>query len=116
MLASVVSLNGTSHEFVARRTFAFLRELGLEHVDLPVKSDQEPSIVLSEVGGRTAGCMCCLVKMRGATNAIHSEARRTRRQMEINATSEGKLRIREASARGSLRRDPRGASKVHVSR
>ena len=36
-------------------------------------------------------------KMGGAVNSIHSEARRTRMQNEMLATSEGKIRIREAS-------------------
>ncbi len=33
-----------SREFPARRLAAFLRELGLEHGDMVIKSDQEPAL------------------------------------------------------------------------
>ena len=45
LLSSVVPLKGASHEFPARRLCAFLRELGMEHHDVMLKSDQEPAIL-----------------------------------------------------------------------
>ena len=44
LMSSVVPVKGGDHEFPARRLCAFLRELGLEHQDLTLKSDQEPAI------------------------------------------------------------------------
>ena len=51
LMSSVVPLKGASHEFPARRMCAFLRELGLEHRDVVLKSDQEAAIkdLLAEV-------------------------------------------------------------------
>ena len=43
--SSVVPAKGTSHEFLARRIRAFISELGYDHVDILMKSDQEPAIV-----------------------------------------------------------------------
>ena len=43
--ASVVPVKGASNDFAARRICAFLRELGLEHADFVLRSDQEPAIV-----------------------------------------------------------------------
>ena len=45
VMASVVPLKGASHEFPARRIRAFVNELGCEHVDIIIKSDQEPAII-----------------------------------------------------------------------
>ena len=47
--------------------------------------------------GRTVGCKGCLAKMRGAVQAIHSDACRARMQKEMQATDEGRRRVREAS-------------------
>ena len=44
IMSSVVPVKGTRDEFVAKRVRAFIRELGLEHVDLTLKGDQEPAI------------------------------------------------------------------------
>jgi hypothetical protein len=50
-LASVVPSKSTG-TFIARRAVDFLREIGLEHADMIVKSDQEPAIIaiVSEIG------------------------------------------------------------------
>jgi hypothetical protein len=45
LVSSVVPLKGASHEFPAKRLCAFLKELGLEHQDVTLKSDQEPAIL-----------------------------------------------------------------------
>ena len=52
IMASVVPVKGSTHEFPARRIVAFLRELGLEGQDVVLRSDQEPAIqdLLREVG------------------------------------------------------------------
>ena len=44
IMSSVVPVKGTRDDFVAKRVRAFIRELGFEHVDLTLKSDQEPAI------------------------------------------------------------------------
>ena len=44
VMCSVVPKKGSTHEFPARRTRAFCRELGLEHADVIVKGDQEPAL------------------------------------------------------------------------
>ena len=51
VLASAVPSKSTG-TFIARRVVEFLREIGLEHNDIVVKSDQEPAIttIVSEVG------------------------------------------------------------------
>ena len=56
VLASVVPVKGASNDFAARRICAFLRELGLEHADLVLRSDQEPAIVdlLNDVSRKRA--------------------------------------------------------------
>ena len=56
VLASVVPLKGASNNFAARRICAFLRELGLEHAHLVLRSVQEPAIVdlLKEVSRKRA--------------------------------------------------------------
>ena len=56
VLASVVPVQGASNDFAARRICAFLRELGLEHADLVLRSDQGPAIVdlLNEVSRNRA--------------------------------------------------------------
>ena len=54
VMASVVPVKGSSHEFPAKRIVAFIRELGLEGQDLVLRSDQEPALqdLLAEVGKR----------------------------------------------------------------
>ena len=54
VVASVVPVKGSSHEFPAKRMNAFIRELGLEAQDLVLRSDQEPALqdLLAEVGRR----------------------------------------------------------------
>ena len=54
VMASVVPVKGSSHEFPAKRIGAFIRELGLEGQDIVVRSDQEPALqdLLTEVGKR----------------------------------------------------------------
>ena len=54
VMASVVPVKGSSHEFPAKRINAFFRELGLEAQDLVLRSDQEPALqdLLAEVGRR----------------------------------------------------------------
>ena len=54
VMASVVPVKGSSHEFPAKRINAFLRELGLEAQDLVLRNDQEPALqdLLAEVGRR----------------------------------------------------------------
>ena len=49
-------MNGASNDFAARRICALLRELGLGHADLVLRSDQEPAIVdlLNEVSRKRA--------------------------------------------------------------
>ena len=51
VLARVVPVKGASNDFAAKRIWAFLRELGLEHADLVLRSDKELAIVdlLNEV-------------------------------------------------------------------
>ena len=44
VMCSVVPKKGSTHEFPARRTKAFCRELGLEHADVIIKGDQEPAL------------------------------------------------------------------------
>jgi hypothetical protein len=44
VMASVVPMKGMSHEFPGKRIGAFLKELGLEHVDVVLKGDQEPAL------------------------------------------------------------------------
>ena len=44
LMASVVPAKRATHEFPAKRVRAFLKEMGLEHGDVVIKSDQEPSI------------------------------------------------------------------------
>jgi hypothetical protein len=44
VMSSVVPLKGASHEFPARRIRAFVKELGMEHVALTLKGDQEPAL------------------------------------------------------------------------
>jgi hypothetical protein len=44
VMASVVPVKGSSHQFPARRVRAFLNELGYEGVDVTIKTDQEPAI------------------------------------------------------------------------
>ena len=43
-MATVVPKKGSSGKFAVDRLAAFLREIGLEFVDIIVKSDQEPAI------------------------------------------------------------------------
>ena len=52
VMCSVVPKKGSTHEFPARRTRAFCRELGLEHADVIVKGDQEPALqdLVREIG------------------------------------------------------------------
>jgi len=45
VMSSVVPMKGTASEFPARRIRAFISELGCEHVEIIMKSDQEPAIV-----------------------------------------------------------------------
>ena len=54
VMASVVPVKGSSHEFLAKRIGAFIRELGLEGQDIVLRSDQEPALQdsLTEVGKR----------------------------------------------------------------
>ena len=54
VMASVVPVKGSSHEFPAKRINAFVRELGLEAQDLVLRSDQEPALqdLLAEVDRR----------------------------------------------------------------
>ena len=54
VMASVVPVKGSSHEFPAKRIVAFIRELGVEGQDLVLRSDQEPALqdLLAEVGKR----------------------------------------------------------------
>ena len=51
IMSSVAPVKGTRDDFVAKRVRAFIRELGLEHVTLTLKGDQEPAIqdVMNEV-------------------------------------------------------------------
>ena len=44
IMCSVVPTKGGRDEFPAKRICAFIRELGLEHVDLTLKGDQEPAL------------------------------------------------------------------------
>ena len=44
IMSSVVPTKGGKDEFPARRIVAFIKELGLEHVDLTLKGDQEPAL------------------------------------------------------------------------
>ena len=44
IMSSVAPVKGTRDDFVAKRVRAFIRELGLEHVKLTLKGDQEPAI------------------------------------------------------------------------
>ena len=54
VMASVVPVKGSSHEFSAKSIVAFMRELGLEGQELVLRSDQEPALqdLLGEVGKR----------------------------------------------------------------
>ena len=54
--------------------------------------------------GKTVGCKGCLAKMRGAVHAIHSDACRARMQKEMQATDEGRRRVRKASERVEVHR------------
>ena len=49
--SSIVPVKGAAHEFPAKRIKAFVRELGLEHCKVVLKSDQEPALLdlLNEV-------------------------------------------------------------------
>ncbi len=44
-MSSVALAKGMVHENPARRTRAFLNELGYERLDLVIRTDQEPAIV-----------------------------------------------------------------------
>ena len=44
VMASVVPVKGSSHEFPAKRINAFIRELGLEAQELVLRNDQEPAL------------------------------------------------------------------------
>ena len=52
MLMSTVVQAKSSAEFAAKRTLAFLREIGCEHVAMTVKSDNEPamSALVTQIG------------------------------------------------------------------
>ena len=52
MLMSTVVQAKSSVEFAAKRTLAFLREIGCEHVAMTVKSDNEPSMsaLVTQIG------------------------------------------------------------------
>ena len=52
MLMSTVVQAKSSVEFAAKRTLAFLREIGCEHVAMTVKSDNEPamSALVTQIG------------------------------------------------------------------
>ena len=54
-LATVVPAKSTG-KFVVERVWAFMKEMGIEHLDIIAKSDQEPSIkkLVEEVGRRKA--------------------------------------------------------------
>ena len=54
--------------------------------------------------GKTVGCKGCLPKMRGAVHAIHSDVCRARMQKEMQATDEGRRRVRKASERVEVHR------------
>ena len=65
VMASVVPVKGSSHELLAKRIGAFIRELGLEGQDIVLRSDQEPALqdLLTEVGKRRTprGLSCGIV-------------------------------------------------------
>ena len=67
VMSTVVPMKGGSIEFPARRTLAFIRELGLESSDIVFKSDQEPAIVdlLNAIGKRR----CAKTKLESARDA-----------------------------------------------
>ena len=44
VMASVVPIKGSSHEIPAKRSGAFIRELGLEGQDIVLRSEQEPAL------------------------------------------------------------------------
>ena len=52
LMASIVPVKGGSHDYPAKRINAFMRELGLEGLDVALRSDQEPALqdLLREVG------------------------------------------------------------------
>ena len=45
-------IKGTGHEFAARRVGTFINDTGYEHLDITIKSDQEPAI--KDVGSELA--------------------------------------------------------------
>lgn len=45
IMCTVTPVKGGGHEFPARRIRAFINELGYEHADIAMKSDQEPAIL-----------------------------------------------------------------------
>ena len=51
VMSSIVPVKGAAHELPAKRIKAFVRELGLEHCKVVLKSDQEPALLdlLNEV-------------------------------------------------------------------
>ena len=67
VMSTVVPMKGGPIEFPARRTLAFIRELGLESSDIVFKSDQEPAIVdlLNAIGKRR----CAKTKLESARDA-----------------------------------------------
>ena len=65
VMASVVPVKGSSHQFLARRVRAFLNELGYENLDVTIKTDQEPAIkdLVNEV-----------IKLRGTAKTMKEES------------------------------------------
>ena len=88
VLASVVPVKGASNNFAARRICAFLRELGLEHADLVLRSDQEPAIVdlLNEVSRKRAPAKSFLEQSPVGESQSNG-------MIERNLTIEGQIRV-----------------------
>ncbi len=53
VMCSMVPAKGTGHDFPARKARAFVSELGYEHLDVTIKTDQEPAMLdLASAVGR----------------------------------------------------------------
>ena len=87
--ASLVPSKGASNELAAKRVRAFLRELGYEHMDVIIKTDQEAAIkdVLNEV---------CKIRMAVKTFREESPVGASASNGVIergNQTVEGQIRV-----------------------
>jgi hypothetical protein len=103
LMASVMPLKGASHEFPAKRLCAFLRELGLEHNDVVLKSDQEPAIggLLNEVVKKRVPAKSFVEQSPVGASASNGVIERG------NLTIEGQILILKDALEASGGEDPR---------